>query len=137
MLRKSEIVLRHKIGFEEIQLHQLRYEKNIYCWRSINVLATLGGFFTKHSDVEEKIYCWRSINVFATIGGFFTKHKSSSLRSMKRREGVFSSKAQKRYVHKSFMHRKEMNYKTIHILHSKPRNTKYYKHSPANVTLIF
>jgi hypothetical protein len=39
------------------------------------------------------------------------KHKSSSLRSMKRREGVFSPKAQKRYVHKSFMHRKELNYK--------------------------
>jgi hypothetical protein len=65
------------------------------------------------------------------------KHKDSSLRSMKRREGVFSPKAQKRYVHKSSMHRKEMNYKTIHILHSKPRSTKYYKHSPANVTLIF
>jgi hypothetical protein len=29
-----------------------------------------------------------------------TKHKNSSLRSMKRREGVFSPKAQKRYVHK-------------------------------------
>jgi hypothetical protein len=48
------------------------------------------------------------------------KHKSSSLRSMKRRECVFSPKAQKRYVHKSFMHRKELNYKPfiyyIHIL---------------------
>jgi hypothetical protein len=30
----------------------------------------------------------------------FTKHKSSSLRSMKRREGVFSLQAQKRYVQK-------------------------------------
>jgi hypothetical protein len=30
----------------------------------------------------------------------FTKHKSSSLRSMKRREGVFSPQAQKRYVQK-------------------------------------
>jgi hypothetical protein len=30
---------------------------------------------------------------------------------MKRREGVFSLKAQKWYVYKSFMHRKEMNYK--------------------------
>jgi hypothetical protein len=30
---------------------------------------------------------------------------------MKRREGVFLPKAQKRYVHKSFMHRKELNYK--------------------------
>jgi hypothetical protein len=65
------------------------------------------------------------------------KHKSPSLRSMKRREGVFSPKAQKRYVHKSFMHRKEMNYKAIYILHSKPMSTKYYKHSPANVTFIF
>jgi hypothetical protein len=27
------------------------------------------------------------------------------------------------------MHRKEMNYKTIYILHSKPMSTKYYKHS--------
>jgi hypothetical protein len=29
-----------------------------------------------------------------------TRHKNSSLRSMKRREGVFSPKAKKRYVHK-------------------------------------
>jgi hypothetical protein len=30
-----------------------------------------------------------------TIGGFFTKHKSSSLRSMKRREGVFFAEGSK------------------------------------------
>jgi hypothetical protein len=30
-----------------------------------------------------------------------------------------------------------MNYKAIYTLHSKPMSTKYYKHSPANVTLIF
>jgi hypothetical protein len=72
-----------------------------------------------------------------TIGGFFTKHKNSSSRSMKRRKGVFSPKAQKRYVHKSFMHRKEINYKTIRILHLNPMSTKYYKHFSANVTLIF
>jgi hypothetical protein len=46
---------------------------------------------------------------------------------MKRREGVFSPKAQKRYVHKSFMHRKEINYKAIYILHLKLMSTKYYK----------
>jgi hypothetical protein len=85
----------------------------------------------KKSIVDE------ALKFFATIGGLFTKHKSSSLRSMKRREGVFSPKAQKRYVHKNFMHHKEVNYKTIYILHSKPMSTKYYKHSPANVTLIF
>jgi hypothetical protein len=48
-----------------------------------------------------------------------TKHKYSSLRSMKRRECVFSPKAQKRYVYKSFMHRKEVNCKIVYILDSK------------------
>jgi hypothetical protein len=38
--------------------------------------------------------------MFYKVWMIFTKHKSSSLRSMKRREGVFSPKAQKRYVHK-------------------------------------
>jgi hypothetical protein len=38
---------------------------------------------------------------------------------MKRREGVFLSKAQKRYVYKSFMHHKEVNYQIIYILDSK------------------
>jgi hypothetical protein len=56
---------------------------------------------------------------------------------MKRMEGVFSPKAQKRYVHKSFMHRKEINYKTIQILHSKHMSTEYYKHSLANAALTF
>jgi hypothetical protein len=55
------------------------------------------------------------------------KHKSSSLRSMKRREDVFSPKAQKRYVHKSFIYCKEINYKAIYILHLKLMSTKYYK----------
>jgi hypothetical protein len=99
--------------------------------------VTSGGFFTKHYDMEEKSIVDEALKFFATIGGFFTKHKSSSLRSMKRRESVFSPKAQKRYVHKNFMHRKEMNYKTTYILHSKSMSSKNYKHSPANVTLIF
>jgi hypothetical protein len=38
--------------------------------------------------------------MFYKVQMIFTKHKGSSLRSMKRREGVFSPKAQKRYVHK-------------------------------------
>jgi predicted transcriptional regulator len=38
---------------------------------------------------------------------------------MKRREGVFSPKAKKRYVYKSFMHRKEVNCKIVYILDSK------------------
>jgi transposase-like protein len=48
-----------------------------------------------------------------------TKHKYSSLRSIKRREGVFSPKAQKWYVYKSSMHRKEVNCKIVYILDSK------------------
>jgi hypothetical protein len=64
------------------------------------------------SDVEEEIYCLRSIVVFTKLGcslpsvDILPKHEYSSLRSMKRREGVFSPKAQKRYVYRSFMHRK-------------------------------
>jgi hypothetical protein len=38
--------------------------------------------------------------MFYKIWRIFTKHKNTSLRSMKRRKGVFSPKAQKRYVHK-------------------------------------
>ena len=38
--------------------------------------------------------------MFYKVWMILTKHKSSSLRSMKRREGVFSPKAQKRYVQK-------------------------------------
>jgi hypothetical protein len=64
------------------------------------------------SDMEEEIYCLRSIDVFTKLGcslpsmDILSNHKYSSLRSMKRREGVFSPKAQKWYVYKSFMHRK-------------------------------
>jgi hypothetical protein len=49
--------------------------------------------------MEEEIYCLRSIDVFTELGcslrsvDILTKHKYSSLRSMKRREGVFSPKA--------------------------------------------
>jgi hypothetical protein len=65
-----------------------------------------------------------------------TKHKYSSLRGMKRREGVFSPKAQKRYVYKSFMHRKEVNCKNSLHIRFKTIHIKYYRLSSANVTLI-
>jgi hypothetical protein len=66
----------------------------------------------------------------------FTKHKYSSLRSMKRREGVFSPKAQKWYVYKSFMHHKEVNCKNSLHIRFKTIHIKYYRLSSANVTLI-
>jgi hypothetical protein len=57
-------------------------------------LATFGGFFTKHSDVEKKSIVDEALMFLPRLEDFFTKHKSPSLRSMKRREGVFSPKAQ-------------------------------------------
>jgi hypothetical protein len=94
-------VPRHKIGFQEIQL--------------------------RHFDMEKEIHCSQSIIFFRKL--YILMEYGYSSRSMKRREGVFSPKAQKRYVRKSFMHRKELNYKQLiyyiqnykilHILFSK------------------
>jgi hypothetical protein len=83
-------------------------------WRKKSIFDEALMFFPRWEDFFlRSTLMWRKKHIVdealmfsATIGGFFTKHKSSSLRSMKRREGVFSPKAQKRYVHKSFMHRK-------------------------------
>jgi hypothetical protein len=64
---------------------------------------------------KEGIPCLRSMGVFTKLGYSYEAwvfHEPwFSLRSMKRRKGVFSPKALKRYVYKSFMHRKELNYK--------------------------
>jgi hypothetical protein len=38
---------------------------------------------------------------------------------------------------KNFMHRKEIDYNVINTLHYELMSTKYYKHRPANVILIF
>jgi hypothetical protein len=55
---------------------------------------------------------------------------------MKRREGVFSPKAQKQYVNKvSCIERTELQNDSY--ITFKSISTKYYKHSSADVTLIF
>jgi hypothetical protein len=74
---------------------------------------TFGQCFTKNAKAQSKlritassVLMWRKgfivyeALMFYKVSMIFTKHKSSSLRSMKRREGVFSPKAQKRYVYK-------------------------------------
>jgi PHP family Zn ribbon phosphoesterase len=61
--------------------------------------------------IRKKRSIIHEVLMFYKVWMIFTRHKSFSLQSMKRREGVFSPKAQKRYVHKSFMRRKELNYK--------------------------
>jgi hypothetical protein len=75
--------------------------------------------FLRSLDILTKHECFYEPWMFLRSTNIFTKHGSFSLRSMKRREGVFSPKAQKRYVYKSFMRRKEVNYQIIYILDSK------------------
>jgi hypothetical protein len=105
---KNEKMPRHKVSWE-LQLHQFWYGKG--------------------SIVHEAL-------MFYKVWMIFTKHKSFSLRSMKRREGVFSPKAQKRYVHKVSCIAK--NWITNHsYITFKSISIKYYNHSSANVTLIF
>jgi hypothetical protein len=79
MLRKYEIVLRHKVSAEEVQLYQL-------CCKRMDLS------FTKYEIFYE---AW----IFLRRLVICTRHGSLSLRSMKRREGVFSPKAQKWYVY--------------------------------------
>jgi hypothetical protein len=81
MLYKSENMLRHKV---------------------YNFISSVA---------KEGILCLNEAWMYLRSMYILTKYGSFSLRSIKRREGVFSPKAQKRYVHKSFMHRKEVNYK--------------------------
>jgi hypothetical protein len=76
------------------------------CFEKVKLCYVFKKYSFISSDVEEEIYCLRSINVFTTLGcslqsmNIPTGHKSFSSRSMERREGVFSPKAQKRYVRK-------------------------------------
>jgi hypothetical protein len=74
--------------------------------------------------------------MFYKVSMIFTKHKSYSLRSMKRREGVFSPQAQKWYVKEVSCIAK--NWITNHsYITFKSISTEYYKHSLANITSIF
>ena len=127
-------------------LHQW-HKKGIQCWSSENAskewncakaqnkfwrnIASSALMWRKKPIVDEALMFLRRLEDFSR------SIKALLYEAWKEGKVFFSPKAQKRYVHKSFMHRKEMNYKTIHISHSKPMSTKYYKHSPANVTLIF
>jgi hypothetical protein len=77
MLRKNENVLRHKISFEKYNFIGPVTKEGIPCLRSMDI-------FTKHGCFYEAWMFLRSMDLF-------------SLGSMKRREGVFSPKAQKRY----------------------------------------
>ena len=94
MLCKNENVLRHKVTWE-IQFHQPCYKRR-------------DPLFMKHGYFYEAWMFLRSLDIF-------TKHGSFSLRSMKRREGVFSPKAQKRYVYKVSCIAKKWITNNLHI----------------------
>jgi hypothetical protein len=90
----------------EVDLRAILYQKtkDTKAQSKLRITASSVLMRKKGSIIHEALMFYKEWMIF-------TKHKSFSLRSMKRREGVFSSKAQKWYVHKSFMHRKELNYK--------------------------
>jgi hypothetical protein len=90
MLRKSEIVLRNKISFEEIRFYQLKTGGESLLLTKYQCYGDAWSIFIEHFDIKEESLLLTSINVSAMIGGFLTKHKNSSLRSMKRREGVLA-----------------------------------------------
>ena len=104
MLYKNENVLSHKVSWE-IQFHQL-------CCKRRDPL------FTKHG-------CFYEAWIFLQSMDVFTKHEFFSLRSMKRREGVFSPKAQKRYVYKVSCIAKKWITNILHI-RFKDIHIKYY-----------
>jgi hypothetical protein len=104
MLWKNENVLRHKVSWE-IQFHQPCYKRR-------------DPLFMKHGYFYKAWTFLRSLDIF-------TKHGSFSLRSMKRREGVFSPKAQKRYVHKVSCIAKKWITNNLHI-RFKDVHIKYY-----------
>jgi hypothetical protein len=75
--------------------------------------------------VEEGIYCLRSIDVFTKFGcslrsvDVLTRHKKFFFTKHEKKGRCFSPKAQKRFVYKSFMHRKEVHCKIVYMLDSK------------------
>jgi 6-phosphogluconate dehydrogenase len=104
----------------EVDLRRLLYKK----WKRAKAQSKLRNTASsallqkKGSFVYEVGMCLRSMNIF-------TKHGFSSLRSMKRREGVFSPKAQKRYVYKVSCIAKNWIINNLHI-RFKNMHIEYY-----------
>jgi hypothetical protein len=100
------IISHHIITSFRITLHHTSY--CIYGTR-IEYEANLGQMLHQNENVLRHKVCFRKYSLISLVTrrdislyeawiSFFTKHGSLSLRSMKRREGVFSLKAQKQYV---------------------------------------
>jgi hypothetical protein len=105
------IILHHIIISFRITLHHTSYRIN----------DTKIGYEAK----LRQVLC-QNENVLREILFYQTCHRRAlSLRSMKRREGVFSPKAQKGMC-SNFTHRKEIYYNNLHVLSIVPY-IKYYK----------
>jgi hypothetical protein len=72
MLRKSEIVLRHKISFEEIQLHQLWYggkksivNKALMFWQRLDDFLRSTLMRRKKSIIDEALMNLRRLEDFS------------------------------------------------------------------------
>jgi hypothetical protein len=105
------IILRHIIISFCITLHHTSYRIN-------------------GTKIEYEAKLWQVLcqneNVLWEIQFYQTCHRRAlSLRSMKRREGVFSPKAQKRMC-ANFTHHKEIYYSNLHVPSIVPY-IKYYK----------
>jgi hypothetical protein len=100
------IILHHTITSFRITLHhtsycingtRIRYEANLrHMLRQNENMLRHEVSFGKYSFIS--LVTRRDLFLYEAWISFFMKHGSLSLRSMKRREGVFSPKAQKPYV---------------------------------------
>jgi hypothetical protein len=139
--------LHHIIASYRIASHHTSYHINDTNWKrsrsSENALQKMKrcqgtkqaeNYSFISSDVQKEICCLRSFDV-EKVWMVLTRHKNSSLQSMKRREGIFSPKAQKRYVHKVSCIAKNSITNNLHIT-LKNVNIKHYRLSSPNITLI-
>jgi hypothetical protein len=111
------IILHHIITSFRITLHHTSYCIND---TRIEYRANLRQMLRQNKNVLRHEVSFGKYSFISLV----TKKGSLSLRSMKRRECVFSTKA-KNGMYVSFTHRKEINYNNLHI-RFKVTYIKYY-----------
>ena len=128
-------------SYHHIIPHSITSYIILHWWHELNTKSTFGDCFIKNENVLRhkvsweiqlrQLYCKRRDPLFTKLGGFYEawifsrSPNFSSLWSMKRREGVFSPKAKKRYVYKVSCIAKNWITNNLHI-RFKDINIKYY-----------
>jgi hypothetical protein len=104
-----------------IASHHTSYHNNGINWKqgrsSGNALQSKLRITASSVLMRKKGSIVYEVLMFYKVSMIFTKRKSSSLRSMKRREGVFSPQA-KNGMYKKFHASQRTELQTTHILHS-------------------